>query len=112
MGYAKCTFPVPLAYNDGRPVEPEFFDTLYRSLDRQFGGYTIEGVKTGSWHGQVEQSVHITVYVPPDRIDELREVVKEIGRRLDQKQMAFDVSPPTVELIDIDKRDQDKPEPR
>ena len=103
MLMCRCTFLVPLSYNDGRPVEAEFFIEMKRALDRQFGGYTILGKREGSWNGQVEQLLEIGVFVSPERVRELRDVVKEIGVRLGQKQMTLDVPPPTTELIDVDE---------
>ena len=103
MKLCRCTFLVPLCYNDGREVEPEFFIEMKTALDRQFGGFTVLGQREGSWHGQVEQILGIEVYVPVERIKELRTVVRAIGHRLGQKQMALDIPPPSTELIDIDE---------
>ena len=101
MRHCRCTFLVPLRYTDGREVEPEFFIEMKQTLDRQFGGYTVLGEREGSWHGCVEQVFEILVLVPPERIAELRTVVRAIGVRLGQKQMFFDVPPPSTELLDI-----------
>jgi hypothetical protein len=96
-----CTFLVPLAYNDGKPVDPAMFADIRRALDRQFGGYRVLGRQEGSWFGQVEESVAMLVAVPEERIEELRQAVKAIGKALGQKQMCFEKGNPSVELLNV-----------
>ena len=102
MSHCKCSFNVPIAYNDGRPVEPEVIGDLEAELDAVFFGFTIEGERTGVWRGQREVSAWYTVYVLPQEIDTLRQIVRKLGSRLGQAQMAFEVGTPTAELLDID----------
>jgi hypothetical protein len=101
MAKSRCRFLVPVNYNDGRPVEPEFFIQLKMALDRQFGGFRIVPPTEGCWQGQVELTHEIEVAVAPKRIPELREVVIQIGRELGQTAMYFDAPPPSVEIIDV-----------
>lgn len=96
-----CSFNVPVAYNDGRPVEAEVFDAIERALECQFDGYTDEGYKTGSWHGMKEVSAWYRVYVPPERIEVLRKIINAIGVKLEQKQMALEIGGACAELIDV-----------
>lgn len=96
-----CTFQLPVAYNDGRPIEPEVMLEILRALDRQFEGYTIRGPFRGSWQGQEEESYTVEVAVSPSEVPTLRAVVIAIGQRLGQKAMYFRVPPPDVEIIDI-----------
>ena len=89
-----CELGLPLAYNDSRPVEPEVLNAILRSIDAQFGGYTIKGVHQGSWFGQEEASMRIEVDVEPERVHVLEKVVYAIGKQLGQKEMYFNVPPP------------------
>lgn len=98
--YCPCRFRLPLAYNDGRAVEPETLVEIFTALSRQFGGYTPLGTSDSDWHGQTEPTIGVEVAVLPERVDKL--VVYSIGKRLGQKQMYFDVPPPSVEFLDID----------
>lgn len=104
-----CYFQLPIRYNPelpgqpGREVEPEVLTEIYKSLDRQFGGYTIHGVMLGSWRGQEEPSIRMCVAVAEEEIPTLRLVVKSIGKKLGQEQMYFERGQPTVELINIDQ---------
>ena len=108
----RCRFLVPVCYNDGRPVEPEKFITIKKTLDRQFGGYRILAPQEGSWQGQIENTHEIEVAVNPRRIPELRKLVLQIGRELEQQAMYFDAPPvPSVEILDTqtgrEKEDDD-----
>ncbi len=98
-----CEFLIPLAYNKGAPVPHALIDGYLQELDRRFGGWTDLGTRTGSWHGQVEQSKAVVVAVRPDQVDALREVVKSIGKELGQIEMYFECRPPSVELIRPDE---------
>lgn len=71
-------------------------------MRRQFGAYTILGVRDGVWEGQAEPSQWIEVAVPMERVPELRELVYSIGKKLGQKAMYFNAPPPTVEIIEIE----------
>jgi hypothetical protein len=103
-----CELGIPMAYNDGRPVEPEVISEILASLDRQFAGYTIKGIHEGSWFGQVEQSMRVEVDVEPERVHVLEKVVHEIGKRLGQKEMYFNVPPPSVRNVVIDDTEQER----
>lgn len=97
-----CEIGIPIAYNDGRPVEPEVIAEIFRALDVQFGGVTNKGLHEGSWFGQVEQSLRFEVDVEPERVHVLEKVVYAIGKRLGQKEMYFNVPPPSVRNVVID----------
>ena len=91
---------MPVNYNDGRPVEAEFFIKWKMRLDPKFGGWRIVPPSAGCWQGQVENTHEIEVLVFQKQIPALREMVMEIGRELGQSRMYFDAPPPSVELID------------
>jgi hypothetical protein len=97
-----CVFQVPLQYNDGRAVEAAVMILILKVLNRQFGGYTPLGtIKGGSWHGQVESSERMEVWVTRDRIPVLEAVVKAIGRALGQREMFLIVPDATVHRFTI-----------
>jgi hypothetical protein len=102
-----CVFQVPLQYNDGRPVPPETMILIFKVLDRQFGGYTppLGSIRGGSWHGQVESSERMEVWVTRDRIPILEAVVKAIGKALGQHEMFLIVPDATVHRYNIDDTD-------
>lgn len=97
-----CRFLVPLAYNDGKLIEPAKFIQIKRELDTEFGGFRIiTDESEGSWQGQVENVMEIEVAVFKKRIPALRRAVIQIGRDLGQLAMYFKVPPqPDVEIID------------
>jgi hypothetical protein len=97
-----CVFQIPLQYNNGREVEPEKMILFFQALARQFHGYTPLGViKGGNWHGQVESSERMEVWVTRDRVPELAEIVKAIGKELGQKEMFLIVPDAAVHRFDL-----------
>jgi hypothetical protein len=110
-----CEFQIPLRYNPergeriGKAIEPEVLLEILVGLNRRFGGYTVltpldlERAAMGQWEDQEEPSARIEVSVLPERVEEVRQYVVEIGVRLKQKAMYFKVGPPCVEIIEIRK---------
>lgn len=103
-----CSFQIPLKLNDGSDTPIQDLILIYQALRRQFGAYTILGVRDGVWEGQSEPSQWIEVAVPMERVPELRELVYSIGKKLGQKAMYFNAPPPTVELIEIEDQIAEK----
>jgi len=103
-----CEFLIPLEYQPDGPegaresVPREFFDKVFKTLDRQFGGWTWRGNCSGSWHGELDDSMSIEVSVPKDQIEKVRVVVRAIGYALKQEKMYFRVGRPSVEMLDAD----------
>jgi hypothetical protein len=92
-----------LRYNDGREVEPEVMLEFLKALVRQFDGYTPLSKVEGNWFGQEEPSMRFEVWVAPDRIPVLKELVYAIGKRLGQKEMFLIVPEGTrVHRFDIE----------
>jgi hypothetical protein len=98
-----CKFPVVTHLNNGEEVPPETMCQIFEVLNRQYGGYTVLGVREGCWEGQVETSIWIEVAVPVERIAELRMTVYAIGKKLGQKAMLLDAPEPSVEIFPIDE---------
>ncbi|TWT58917.1 hypothetical protein KOR42_23040 [Thalassoglobus neptunius] len=93
----KVTTFIPIHRNDGSPVSPEELQEISRKVWERFGGATLEGRVEGHWvdeqDGQHYQdtSLKLTVVSEPERLPELEQLVREIGRQLDQKAMYFEV---------------------
>lgn len=100
-----CRFQIPLVLNDGSEIPPETLIKFHQTLRRQFGAYTMLGVRDGVWGGKTEPSQWIEVAIPLSRVPELREVVYAIGKELGQEAMYFDAPPPTVEIVPIKEDD-------
>ncbi len=88
---------IPTRRNDGSEVPESERQDILSGLWRRFGGVTIEGIVQGHWidsqddrHYQ-DESLKVTVACDADRYDEARKAVLEIGRRLDQRAMYFEV---------------------
>jgi hypothetical protein len=116
MKGSRCTFYVPVAYNDGRTIEPEIIIDIKRVLDTRFGGYTLKGPWEGCWEGQVELMMEYTVVVPPNRVKELRDTVKVILKELGQRAMYFEEHKAGAEIVSlVEKSDESEvrevPEP-
>jgi hypothetical protein len=99
-----CRFLIPLAYNDGKLIEPAKFIEIKRRIDMEFGAYrVIDAEQEGSWQGQVENVMEIEVAVYKKRIPALKQAVLEIGRNLGQRAMYFKVpSEPDVQILDTE----------
>ena len=93
-----CSFKLPLAYNDGRPLEDSRHEEILDRIFSKFDGYTIEGTETGAYRRedtgtkQVEQMLKVNVAVHGEAgVRELRTMVRIIGWELDQEAMYFEV---------------------
>jgi hypothetical protein len=107
-----CRFKLPLAYNDGKPVDEARREVILDRIFVVFGGWTDEGVERGAYRRsdtgqkQVEHTLKIRVDVNgPQEVERLREMVSEIGGELDQETMHFEVSTGShVELVPSKKK--------
>src|SRR5205085_966588 len=87
----------PKRRNDGSSVSRKEMTAILVALRVQFGGLTVEGEVEGQWldetDGKVycDRSVKVTVACDRSRLPEAEEAVREIGRRLGQKAMYFEV---------------------
>ena len=109
-----CVVVIPLDYNpehEGakpREVEPRVLTEILSWLDRQFGGWrqlasaNVPGIPSGSWHGQPDRCMTVTVAIPPHRTEEFKAVVYTIGQRLKQKAMYIEIGPPIARIMLID----------
>ena len=108
----RCSFKLPLAYNDGQTVEEARREELLDLVFVEFGGWTEEGVERGAYRQQgtgkkhVEYLMKIGVAVADAAaVDRLRDLVARIGGELGQECMYFEVSTGTsVELVPSAKK--------
>lgn len=88
---------VPVNRNDGSKVDPIELQTILDSIWKTFGGSSVEGPITGNWvdpeDGQhyEDRCLRVTVICESSRLSEAEQLVKEIGKQLDQKAMYFEV---------------------
>ncbi len=91
----KFTVLIPVADNSGKKFPVNQLRAIFDRFGFQFGGQSVEGPVDGMWcdDGVVfhEQSYKITVVTDAERIDEARDLVREIGRDLGQVAMYFEV---------------------
>lgn len=96
---------IPMFRNDGTEVSQAELAEIQQSLWVWFGGLTIEGIVTGHWiddsdgRHYEDKNLKVSIALDPTRMDEAREVVREIGRRLGQEAMYFEVGASEVEFL-------------
>jgi hypothetical protein len=109
MAKVKCILLIPLARNDGSPVgQRELRDILNRLLT-EFGGYTVAGEVQGGWRspsGQIyqERNTQVWVVLEGHQLPALRQLVRDIGRQLDQEAMYLEVAQGNVEILTVSRR--------
>lgn len=103
-----CRFLVPLVRDsDRRPHTRKLWEELRRALLRIFGGFTgPEGPIPGAWRSRSGRTIHdssrrYSVAVSPDRIDELRELVRRVATSFDQECIFFVVGA-DAEFVEAD----------
>jgi hypothetical protein len=120
-----CFLLIPMRYGrSGKPLSPEDFIAIQKALNRQFGGHTPigptqspEGVEPGGQWVDPETGETVTdlswmvkVAVDPESLDVFRRVVRIIGLALEQKEMYFEIGPPTGEILKVVGGDYDEVE--
>lgn len=94
-------------YNDGRPVNRKEREAILISAWQEFGGYTFSGPQTGAWGDETgklyaERSYRLEVVTERSKLNDAINWVKDIGRRLKQKAMYFEVRDyDGVQIIDL-----------
>ena len=97
---------IPTHRNDGSRVSRRQRRELLNIVRDAFGGYSLEGPFFGAWtadDGRVyeETSYRLEVLIDPGRLQEARELFAEIGRRLGQRAIYFEVRE-GGEIIDLE----------
>lgn len=87
---------IPTYRNDGSPVDQAEMNEILKEIWERFGGATIDGQVEGHWiddqgrHYQ-DTGVRVTVATDRTRLLDAQATVREIGRKLEQKAMYFEV---------------------
>jgi hypothetical protein len=97
---------IPTQRNDGSKISRREQRAILTRVRDEFGGYTLEGPFQGAWVADdggvyAETSYRLEVLVPPERINEARELFMDVGRLLGQKAIYFEVRD-GGEIIDLE----------
>lgn len=97
---------IPTHRNDGARIGRRERRAILTLVRDTFGGYSLEGPFQGAWvadDGQVyeETSYRLEVLIPPERLGEARDLFVQIGRRLGQLAVYFEVRE-GGEIIDLE----------
>lgn len=100
----RCAFLAPAALNDGTPTPRAVLDALEQQLTDAFGGFTRADGLVGAYRansGAVmrEPVISYVVAVPPDELDTLIAMVRDLGRTLRQEAMYFEHPGGRVEVL-------------
>lgn len=91
----KLTVHIPTTLNDGTLVSAEMLEQIRQQFWTMFGGMTHEGIVNGVWtdDGIVYRDACERFFVVGDNalLPEAIELVKTIGRQLDQRAMYVEV---------------------
>jgi hypothetical protein len=92
----KFTTLIPTTQNDGTEVPPAVLDRLIYRLWRPFGGSTEEGWVKGHWIDDdgtefTDGCVTVSIHCDRSRLQEAIRAVRQVGRKLGQRAMHFEV---------------------
>lgn len=93
----KFTTLIPLRDNDGKAFSKAIINRILQRFEMKFGGVTVEGVVDGRWVDEADgkhyqdQCLKVSVACERERYDEARRLILQIGRRLGQKAMYFEI---------------------
>jgi hypothetical protein len=87
---------LPTHRNDGTLIEPVERQEILDEVVKRFGGFSLDGPGEGGWMADdgtvyAEASYVLTIQCPRDRYPEMRALVIDIGKRLHQLAMYFEV---------------------
>jgi len=101
---------IPTHRNDGSKVAESETQEILAGLWTRFGGLTIDGIVTGHWIDPADgrhyrdESLKVTIACEPEQIGEAEKAVIEIGRRLGQLEMYFEVRDTDVRFLKVPER--------
>lgn len=93
----KFTTFIPKRLNDGTPVSQDEFREIFDLIHSRFGGCTIEDGAIGHWIDPADgvlyedSNLRVSVACDNDQYELAKQTVIEIGKRLAQKAMYFEV---------------------
>ena len=88
---------IPTKRNDGSAVSSQEMLEILESLWSRFGGLQSEGPINGHWIDSQDgrhfrdECLRVTVACDNERLQEAQDAVVEIGKRLNQRAMYFDI---------------------
>lgn len=97
---------IPTHRNDGSKISKRERRAILNLIRDTFRGYILEGPFQGAWvadDGQMyeEASYRLEVLVPPERLNEARELFTRVGKQLGQRAIYFEVRE-GGEIIDLE----------
>ncbi len=91
----KFTTLIPLQYNDGTPVSESELQNIQSEFWTKYGGATVEGVVQGYWLDDgilyQDECLKIVVSCDNERLEEVQQHLIQLGKRLKQEAMYFEV---------------------
>jgi hypothetical protein len=110
----EATIYLPLADSRDQPLSSERWDQAIEMLAKEFGGATLGSEIEGRWRDK-QSRVHrervrpIIVSFEHGRMNDLRRVLSEVGRLLDQDAIYARFEEPRILLLPIEKVSQKAP---
>jgi hypothetical protein len=100
----EATVYLPLADNQGRPFSEGVWQEALEVLVASFGGATLGQPQEGCWLDAGrrvcrERVRPVVISFAPQRLDEFRQAVHDVGKRLGQEAMYVRFEEPRVELV-------------
>jgi hypothetical protein len=98
---------IPTHRNDGSKVSERELRAIMKRVFKALYGYSLEGPFQGGWRAgdgesYEEMSYRLEVVVNPEQVQEARELFMDIGKRLGQRAIYFEVRK-GGEIIDIEE---------
>lgn len=88
---------IPTSRNDGSLVDQAELNEIIKTVYVKFGGASVERITEGHWIDETDNqhyqdySLKLTVVCDSDRLPDAEQMVRQIGKQLDQKAMFFEV---------------------
>lgn len=103
----EATVYLPLADNHGKPFVETDWQQALTALVMQFGGATLGEAREGYWldaqqRVRREQVRPVIVSFAPERLEEFRLVVRDLGKRLGQEAMYIRFDEPRVDVVPVE----------
>jgi hypothetical protein len=98
---------IPLTYNDGQRIPIHVYREFENEILQITGGFSIDGITAGAWMDNNElfrdRSKKYIIAAREDQVEEVKQVVVRMGKRLQQRAMYFEtIHEGTIEFIEID----------
>lgn len=103
----EATVYLPLADNHGKPFAETYWQEALTALVVQFGGATLGEAREGYWldaqqRVRREQVRPVIVSFAPERLEEFRLLVRDLGKRLGQEAMYIRFDEPRVDVVPVE----------